>query len=289
MGDIFKRGNWDYIKLEDPSPSVNPKNKNVTWLNAATGTIWVCVSNVTDSNVWISSKDRDFRVDLLAYFPGTVTANVPDELLGLYPFSVNSVMAEEDAVIDGVPRKAFTRNDVSGGIITFNATEDLRFIGAFTVGLWLYWPAAYQGRVFACSASGESLASNILLDLAFSATTLTSQEEYSAGTDIMSSITGRPPDEDWCFFVASRQSNGLVLDVSWYLPSTGEWTHKTRTAAYLAQKAHTANLQQFSILGYSAASGFTGKAGAIGLWGRYMAQEERIRLKDGIYRLPSLI
>lgn len=51
---ILPSKGFDYINTGNPTVSVNPPVALVTWLNAVTGQIWVCVDNTAGANIWKS-------------------------------------------------------------------------------------------------------------------------------------------------------------------------------------------------------------------------------------------
>ena len=42
----------NYIQNANPTITVNPPIKNMTWLNQASGEIFVCMDNTVGANVW---------------------------------------------------------------------------------------------------------------------------------------------------------------------------------------------------------------------------------------------
>jgi len=56
MGDIFKRGNFDYVKTTNPTVNVNPGFVGATWLNLTTGEVFVCLDNTPGENDWAGQK-----------------------------------------------------------------------------------------------------------------------------------------------------------------------------------------------------------------------------------------
>jgi len=83
---------FDYMEVGKPQINTNPTKQNAIWLNLQDGSIWVCVDNTEDKNIWVSGagavRENAYNtVDIFSdgscifYAPFN---NADDELTGSY-------------------------------------------------------------------------------------------------------------------------------------------------------------------------------------------------------------
>jgi len=66
---IKAQSRFDYIFNTDPAADSNPPIVNVTWLNASTGDIFVCIDNTVGYNKWVGKNSSIESIDnLLAFY-----------------------------------------------------------------------------------------------------------------------------------------------------------------------------------------------------------------------------
>jgi hypothetical protein len=146
MGDIFKRGNFDYIQPGNPTVNINPKVSPATWLNVTTGEVFVCIDPAVGGNVWIGQKN--YRV---MPFSGPIALPVvnPDASLDLSIGWINEVGTLKRRTLSGAPSGGYyfySTDSETRARQTINLEDYRYFIEFSSIKLELqYWYNGYSG------------------------------------------------------------------------------------------------------------------------------------------------
>jgi hypothetical protein len=129
LSDKFLGGSvpfFNYTSTSNPTTTTNPLISNASWLNTATGEVYVCIDNTENANVWVGNL-TDFisiacsnETDDLEVATAVVTFRMP------YPFTVTDVRAS----VTTAPTGAAISVDINEGgssilstALTIDATE----------------------------------------------------------------------------------------------------------------------------------------------------------------------
>ena len=100
---ILPQKGFDYINTGNPTASVNPPCALVTWLNATSGEIFLCLDNTVDSNDWVSvsSLYSNHLVKAKAYI--SAAANSPNNAWGKVP--LDTILFDTGPIWDDVGKR----------------------------------------------------------------------------------------------------------------------------------------------------------------------------------------
>jgi len=143
--DVLPVANYQYPS--DPTISANPKRIPCSWLNTATGELFVCTDNTSGANVWRGSHGTNIGANALTpisslVFSDNIVAQTPDRFINrTLMFYENAAVSETDgvdyAVFDGTDD--YAQFDI-----------ELKSLKDFTYSVWFKWDSArgliYQDR-----------------------------------------------------------------------------------------------------------------------------------------------